>query len=124
MVTMPEGRSTRQERRAITTEWRRVPFKTRVAVLKSAKRGEPHEDASVDAIAVRFANLVLEVPSVLHTIGFQLILSLALLAFAFMFEEAFPRWVAGAGGTLCLLLTLYNWDLKRDARIILSVPRD
>jgi hypothetical protein len=120
---MAEGRSSRQERRAITAEWRRVPMRARLDVLRLAKLGERHPDPAVDAAAVRFANLVLEAPSFIYSITFQLVMSLCLLAFAFLVQESFPRWCAGIGGTLCLLLTIYNWDLKRDARTILSVPR-
>jgi hypothetical protein len=47
-----------------------------------------------------------------------------MLALALLVDESFLRWVAGLGGGLCLLLTIYNCDLKRDARKILAVPRD
>jgi hypothetical protein len=122
-MAMAEGRSSRQERRAITAAWRRVPMRARLDVLRRAKRGERHPDPSIDAASVRFAELVLEAPSFIYSITFQLVMSLSLLALAFVVQDAFPRWCAGAGGTLCLLLTIYNWDLKRDARTILAVPR-
>ena len=114
---------TRRERRAIYESWRRVPIRTRLEVLRLAKRGACHPDAATDAAAVQFAHVVLERPSFLYTTAFQFPLSFALLAIAVLSQDTFPRWCAGLGGGLCLLLTIYHWDLKRDARTILSVPR-
>jgi hypothetical protein len=119
-----EWRRRRRERRAIYESWRRVPFRTRIEVLRLAKSGERHPDPTVDAVAVRFAHSILEQPSFLYTTAFQTCLSLGLLAFALVVDDTFPRWCAGIGGGLCLFLTVFNWDLKRDARKILSVPRD
>jgi hypothetical protein len=124
LLAVPERYTTRQEKRAIFKEWRRVPFKTRLEVLRLAKRGECHSDIVVDAAAVQYARVAMERPTFLHTTAFQAIFSFALLAFAVMADDAFPRWCAGLGGGACLLLTIFNWDLKRDAKKILSVPRD
>jgi hypothetical protein len=112
------------ERRAIYDQWRRVPFQTRLEVLRLAKRGERHADGETDAAAVRYAHLVLERPPFLRSTAVQFSLSCALLILALLTDDALLRWCAAAGGGLCLLLAIYNWDLRRDARKILAVPRD
>ncbi|MFB9362002.1 hypothetical protein [Actinoplanes nipponensis] len=122
---MTETRMTRRERRAIAAEWRRVPFKTRLEVARLAKRGERHPNDAVDAVAVRFSRMALEVPSssFLYTTTFQALMTLSLLVIAVLWDETFPRWCAGLGGSACLVLMIFNWDLKRDARRILAVHR-
>ncbi|WP_433293876.1 hypothetical protein ACQP2F_31695 [Actinoplanes sp. CA-030573] len=122
---MTETRLTRRERRAIAAEWREVPFKARREAARLAKRGERHPDGSVDAAAVRFSRMALQEPSssFLYTRTFQVMLTMTLLLIAVLWAEPFPRWTSGIGGSACLLLLIFDWDLKRDARRILAVPR-
>jgi hypothetical protein len=122
---MAETRLTRRGRRAIAAEWRNVPFKTRLEVVRLSKRGERHPDDAVDAAAVKFSRMSLDEPSssFLYTPAFGVLLTLTQLAIAVLWAEPFPRWLAGIGGSVCLLLLIFNWDLKRDARRILAVPR-
>ncbi|WP_041841130.1 hypothetical protein [Actinoplanes friuliensis] len=122
---MPETRITRRERRAIAAEWRQVPFRTRLEVARLAKQGERHPDDGVDAVAVRVSRMALEEPSssFFHTTAFGVLLTLTLLAIAVLWDDTFPRWCAGLGGSACFVLLVFNWDLKRDARRILAVPR-
>jgi hypothetical protein len=115
---------TRQERRAIVARWRRIPLKTRAEVIQLAQRGERHPDDKVDVAAVEASRVTLNEPTFLHTTTFQAVLSLSLLTIALTWEEDFPRWTAGIGGSACLILTIFNWFLKRQARTILGVPRD
>jgi hypothetical protein len=122
---MTKTRLTRRERRAIAAEWRKVPFETRLEVARLSKRGERHPDRTVDAAAVRFSRMALEEPlsSFLYTRPFQVLLTMALLLVAVLWAAPFPRWISGIGGISCLLLLIFDWDLKRDARRILAVPR-
>jgi hypothetical protein len=122
---MTGTRLTRRERRAIAAEWRKVPFKTRLEVARLSKRGERHPDDTVDALAVKVSRMALEKrpPRLIYTPVFQWLMTSTLLVIAVLWAEPFPRWTGGIGSGLCLLLLLLDWDLKRDARRILAVPR-
>ncbi|MEU4220426.1 hypothetical protein [Actinoplanes sp. NPDC026623] len=84
-------------------------------MLRLAERGERHTDVETDAVAVRYAHLVPERPPFLRTTAVQFCLSCALLILALLTDDAPLRQ---------LLLTIYHWDLRRDAGRILAVPRD
>ena len=118
---MPEIHVTRSQRRAIEKAWRRVPFSTRLEVLRSAKRGECHPDPAVDTAAAQYAHLVLGqkalpyVPGLLLAVGFMAITVGVLVGGS-------PTLYAG--GACALLLGVYVWDLRRDAKKIVAVPRN
>lgn len=112
---------TRSERRAIEKAWRRVPFATRLEVLRSTRRGERHPDPAVDTAAVQYARLVLGQKALRFAPGFLLAAGFLPIAVAILLGGSAILYV---GGACSLLLSAYVWDLRRDAKKIVAAPRN
>ena len=50
--------------------------------------------------------------------------SLLFMVIALLWNAPFPRWLCGLSSGVILLLIIFDWALRRDARKVLSVSRD
>ncbi|MDO3701339.1 hypothetical protein Q3W71_06540 [Micromonospora sp. C28SCA-DRY-2] len=118
---MPEIQITRSERRTIEKAWRRIPFATRLEVLRLAKRGERHPDPDVDTCAQQYARMVLGQKAVGLAPGVLLAAGAVSIAVAVVLGGSR---ILTVNAVLALLLAAYFWDLRRDARIVAAARRN
>jgi hypothetical protein len=126
--------TTRAERRAAVAAWRAVPVRQRFAVLRSAKQGMRHPDASAAAAAEEYAR-VCERPRGPHwwqrprhriTPWVMAMFAVAMAVYGVLFFRlegggSAMGWVCAGLAVIGTLYGLFLWDGMRDRRHLLAV---